>query len=248
MFGHDVDRAAAGDRADVDRRLLVQAPERHRGDRAGGGEDRAAPVLGADARVRGGAAEARLHAEVASASRAITSPIGEAWSNTKPKLAAQRGGVERAARPPASVSSPTVNSSSTSTGAPSLARCAARAPAAPRRRPCCRRRGCPRWRSPSRRRSSTGSTGACSGTVSRCAHSSTRARAAGRLAAAGRAAGAGNPREQVAAVRADQRAGAVLVDARRRARAARRSPARRSARSRPEGLSIRHSSANVPFR
>ncbi len=43
---------------------LVDAPERQRGDRAGGGEDRAATLLGADAGVRGGAVEVGLDAEV----------------------------------------------------------------------------------------------------------------------------------------------------------------------------------------
>ena len=50
-LGDDVRaRHAALDRADVRRRLGVQAPQAHRRDGAGGGDDRAAPVLGPDAR------------------------------------------------------------------------------------------------------------------------------------------------------------------------------------------------------
>src|SRR5215212_1015789 len=54
---HDVDPRPAGDRADVRRRLLVEAPERHRGDRARGGDDRAAAGLRTDPGVRGDAAQ-----------------------------------------------------------------------------------------------------------------------------------------------------------------------------------------------
>jgi hypothetical protein len=59
--GHDVRPAvAAVDRADVGGRLLVDAAEAHRGDRVGGRDDRAAPVLRSDAGVRGATAEVRL--------------------------------------------------------------------------------------------------------------------------------------------------------------------------------------------
>jgi len=62
---HDVRAAgAAVDRADVGSRLLVEAPERDRGDRAGGGLDGAAPVLGTDACVRGLPVEGGLDAEI----------------------------------------------------------------------------------------------------------------------------------------------------------------------------------------
>ena len=81
-FGDDVDRAAAGDRAHVDGRLLVEAAEAHRGDRARGREDRAAALLGADARVRRRAAEARPRGGSGVGEPTITSPIGEAWSKT----------------------------------------------------------------------------------------------------------------------------------------------------------------------
>src|SRR4029453_13672736 len=47
---------APGDGPDVGRGLLVEAPVRHVGDAPGGGDDRAAPGLGADAGVGGSAA------------------------------------------------------------------------------------------------------------------------------------------------------------------------------------------------
>ena len=56
-----------------------------------------------------------------------------------------------------------------------------------------------------------------------------------------RLAAPGDPREQVAAVGADRRAGVVLVGPRGRAPRARRSRGRRTARSSPDGLAIRHS-------
>ena len=59
-LGHDVRRAdAALDGADVRRRPVVEPPERHRRDRARGGEDRAAAVLGPDAGVRRAPVELR---------------------------------------------------------------------------------------------------------------------------------------------------------------------------------------------
>ena len=48
----------------------------------------------------------------------ITSPIGEAWSKTYPKSLLRRE-ASNARAPASAVSSQTVNSSSTSTGAPS---------------------------------------------------------------------------------------------------------------------------------
>ena len=80
---------------------------------------------------------------------------------------------------------------------------------------------------------STGSTGACSGTVSRWAHSSTERPASRRSPLAAR--GGRDPREQVAAVGADRRAGVVLLRPRRRARAARRSRAPRTRARCPTG-------------
>ena len=64
-FGDYVDRPTPGDDPHVDGPLPLDAPVADRGDRAAGGEDRAAPLLGADAGVGGGAAEARFEAEVA---------------------------------------------------------------------------------------------------------------------------------------------------------------------------------------
>src|SRR5439155_25480732 len=63
-LGHHVHRTAALDRADVHGRFLVEAPQLHRRDRASRGQDRRTPLLGADAGVRGGAAERGLDAKV----------------------------------------------------------------------------------------------------------------------------------------------------------------------------------------
>ena len=123
----------------------------------------------------------------------------------------------------------------------------ARAPAARRPRPCCRRRGSPRWRSPSRRRRAPArpapAAAPCRG--ARTAAASAPARPASRAPAP--AVPAGIAREQVAAVRA--RRAAPASSSRTSTPSARSSAITRSAqaRSRPEGLSIRHSSAKVPL-
>ena len=115
-----VARRAAGDGADVGRRLVVEAAEPHRGDRTRRGEDRASPGLGADAGMRAagrgswprsGRRSARRSRSRRSASR------GRRRSRRSPRAARQSNALAPA-RP---VSSPVVNSSSTPTGAPSIA-------------------------------------------------------------------------------------------------------------------------------
>ena len=66
MLRHDVRGARKPplDRPHVRRGLVIDAPQPHRRDGPGGGGDRAAAVLGADPRVRSGAAEAGLEAVV----------------------------------------------------------------------------------------------------------------------------------------------------------------------------------------
>jgi hypothetical protein len=52
VLGYDIERSSAGDRSHVGGRLGVDPAEPHRGDRASGGSDRAAPIFGSDASVR----------------------------------------------------------------------------------------------------------------------------------------------------------------------------------------------------
>ena len=246
---------AAGDRADVDRRLLVQAPERQRGDRARRGEDRAAALLGADAGVRRGAAEVGLDAEVR---RRVDDDLADRRGVVEDvaEVAAAAATASNARAPASAVSSPTVNSSSRSTGAPALRTWRASASStataallsAPRT---------PSFSFSQKPSTSTGSTGASSGTVSRCAHSSSERRSPARRRIAGRAAArrARRPSGGVAGMRASrlpqsEPARGPASSSCAATPSARSSAITRSAhaRSLPEGLSIRHSSANVPFR
>ena len=217
--------AAAGDRADVRGRLLVEAAERHRGDRARGGDDRAAPVLGADAGVRGArrGTRRRCGSRCGEASddladrRGVVEDVAEA--------AAQRADVERlgarqrdlladgeqqldgrraAARRPPRRATASITATAALLSAPRIASLAFSQP-------------------PS---TSTGSTGAVSGTVSRCAHSSTPLGAPAAPAIA---------REQVAAVRAGLDAPRRPRRPRARARAARPPRGRRTRARGPTG-------------
>ena len=148
--------------------------------------------------------------------------------------AAQRA-TSNAFAPASAFSSETVNSSSSPTGEPSTGSGAGSSSTATAALLSAPRMPSLAFSQPPS--TSTGSTGAASATVSRCAHSSTL----GASCAAAR-----DPREQVAALRA-RRGGAVLVDleAQRAQLGVTRSA---HARSRPKGLSIRHSSAKVSFR
>ena len=110
------------------------------------------------------------------------------------------------------------------------------------RRPCCRRRGSSLAfsQTPSL---SIGSTGACRGTVSRCAHIRTeRTRLSARACAAGGSRARRLPQSEP--VSSPARSSSVSMPS-PRSSALTRSAQRRS---HPEGLSIRHSSANVPLR
>ena len=161
---------AAVDPADVRRGLLVEPAVAHRGDRARGGDDRAAPVLGTDAGVGGAAAE--LGARCGSRSARRRRSRRSAWrgrrrSRTRRAAGRRRTPWRRRARSPrdgeqqldadrraldAARRPPSITATAALLSAPRIAVVA---------------------RSPSRRRRSPARSAPPAATVSRCAHSRT---------------------------------------------------------------------------
>src|SRR5919199_6505724 len=164
----------------------------------------------------------------------MISPIGEAWSYTKPSFD-RSFETSNAFAPCRPFSSPTVNSSSTPTGVPSTAaRCASA-----RRIATVALLSAPRIVSPALSQApstSTGSTTPSCGTVSRCAHSTTErsplrpGRRARRLPASPPIC---SPASSSATSSPSERSSSATRSA--------------TARSWPNGLGIAHSSANVSF-
>ena len=194
----------------------------------------AAAVLGPQPGVRGAAVELGADAEVARGGDDDLADRGRVVEHVA-ELRAQAARVEVRGAEQAVLLGDREQQLDARRASPRRSR-GARPRGSPRRRPCCRRRGCRRWRSPSRRRPRTGSIGALWETVSRCAHSriersprpGMRASRLPAPAPAGPAASSSSTSRPIA-----------------RSRAATSSA---TARSSPNGLEIRQSSANVSLR
>ena len=192
-LGHDVDRRAAVDRADVGGRLRrSRRPSRIAAIARGGGGDRAAAGLRRGSRHARRAPRSSADDPVVGAARRPRSRRSAWRGRTRSRTRCAAGRRRTPCAPRSATSSQTVNSElDAAPGGGCAAAAGGRARASPRPRPCCRRRGSRRWRSPSRRRPAPARPAPVSGTVSRCAHS----RMLGR-----RAARPPDPREQVAGV------------------------------------------------
>ena len=231
-LGDDVGGAdAAGDRADVRGRLGVDPALRHRGDGPRERQDRAAALLRADARVRGAAVELGPDAVVARRGGDHLADRGRVVEHVA-ELRAQLRRVE--VRGAAQAVLLGDGEQQLDARRASLRRSRGGRPRASRRaRPCCRRRGSRRARSPSRRRRrparSARSARPCRG--ARTAAPSARERPGIRASRLPAPASAGPAASSSATSRPIARRRAVTSSA--------------IARSSPNGLGIRQSSANV---